>query len=111
MLLSLQHSLPRAHHGEEPDLPIDGTGLLHAIWLYRKHPELELLLEQVAHPTDNNLRLAGMVRTRLVEPSLGETESQEVSQVTRGASSFSSFKSTGGAESKHHCTGCSCQSG
>jgi hypothetical protein len=69
---------------------------MHAIWLYRNHPELELLLEQVAHPTDYNLRRVGMVSTRLVGHRLGETESQE---------------STGGAESKHHCTVCSCQSG
>ncbi|KAJ7133250.1 hypothetical protein C8R44DRAFT_870660 [Mycena epipterygia] len=48
------------------DLPIDGTGVLHAIWLYRNHPELETRLEQVEHPTVNNLRAAGMVRTRLV---------------------------------------------
>jgi hypothetical protein len=68
MLLSLQHSLPREHHEEEQDLAIDGTGLLHAIWLYRNHPELEPFLEQVAHPTDCNLRHAGMVRTRLVGP-------------------------------------------
>ncbi|KAF7333175.1 hypothetical protein MVEN_02383300 [Mycena venus] len=47
---------------------IDGTGLLHAIWLYRNHPELEDLLEQVEHPTKDNLRDAGMVRTRLVGP-------------------------------------------
>ncbi|KAJ7863581.1 hypothetical protein B0H13DRAFT_2565026 [Mycena leptocephala] len=56
MLLSLQHSLLHAHHEDEQDLPIDGTGIMHAIWLYRNHPELELLLEQVAHPTDYNLR-------------------------------------------------------
>ncbi|KAJ7810881.1 hypothetical protein B0H14DRAFT_3756324 [Mycena olivaceomarginata] len=43
MLLSLQNSLLPAHHENEEDLPIDGTGLLHAIWLYRNHPELELL--------------------------------------------------------------------
>ncbi|KAJ7635399.1 hypothetical protein FB45DRAFT_1057235 [Roridomyces roridus] len=46
---------------------IGGTGLLHAIWLYRNHPELEKLLDQVDNPTDENLRAAGMVRTRLVD--------------------------------------------
>ncbi|KAJ7105177.1 hypothetical protein C8R44DRAFT_942960 [Mycena epipterygia] len=46
-------------------LPIDGTGILHVIWLYRNHPELEILLDQVENPTDDNLRAAGMVRTRL----------------------------------------------
>ncbi|KAJ7226849.1 hypothetical protein GGX14DRAFT_417491 [Mycena pura] len=51
---------------EDDDLPLDGTGILHAIWLYRNHPELEARLEQVEHPTDENLRAAGMVKTRLV---------------------------------------------
>jgi hypothetical protein len=35
-------------------------------WLYRNHPELETLLEQVEHPTDDNLRAAELVQTRLV---------------------------------------------
>ncbi|KAJ7226844.1 hypothetical protein GGX14DRAFT_417477 [Mycena pura] len=50
----------------EDDLPLDGTGILHAIWLYRNHPDLEARLEQVEHPTDENLRAAGMVKTRLM---------------------------------------------
>ncbi|KAF7354158.1 hypothetical protein MVEN_01103400 [Mycena venus] len=77
MLLSLQHSLLRTRHEDEHNLPIDGTGLLHAIWLYRNHPELELLLDQVAHPTDDNLRHAGMVRIRLVGPRSRETENMD----------------------------------
>ncbi|KAF7357308.1 hypothetical protein MSAN_01326300 [Mycena sanguinolenta] len=48
------------------DLPIHGTGILHAIWLYRNHPDLPRTLEQVEFPTDENLGAAGMVRTRLV---------------------------------------------
>ncbi|KAJ6498484.1 hypothetical protein C8R47DRAFT_1193929 [Mycena vitilis] len=44
---------------------IDGTGFLHAIWLFRNDPELDALLPQVEHPTTDNLRLVGMVRTRL----------------------------------------------
>jgi hypothetical protein len=52
---------------EDNDLSLNGTGILHAIWLYRNHPELETLLEQVEHPTDENLRAAGMVKTRLVD--------------------------------------------
>jgi hypothetical protein len=62
-------SLPSIFHRDtkdNQDIPIDGTGMLHAIWLYRNHPKLETLLEQVDHPTDDNLRAAGMVRTRLV---------------------------------------------
>ncbi|KAJ7859234.1 hypothetical protein B0H13DRAFT_1901544 [Mycena leptocephala] len=81
MLLSLKHSLLRTHHENEQDLPISGTGLLHAIWLYRNHPELELLLEQVTYPADNNLRHAGMVRTRLVGPYSRATESIDKAQL------------------------------
>ncbi|KAJ6491201.1 hypothetical protein C8R45DRAFT_1096710 [Mycena sanguinolenta] len=66
LLLSLPHSLPSGPTSHNDDIRIDGTGLLHAIWLYRNHSELETLLEQVEHPTTDNLRWAGEVRTRLV---------------------------------------------
>ncbi|KAJ7200664.1 hypothetical protein B0H12DRAFT_1081175 [Mycena haematopus] len=77
MLLSLEHLLFRPDEITEQDIPIDGTGLLHVIWLYRSHPELELLLEQVEQPTDDNLRVAGMVRTRLVGSRIAKRESRE----------------------------------
>ncbi|KAJ7889426.1 hypothetical protein B0H13DRAFT_1888050 [Mycena leptocephala] len=56
------------HRGstDEKDLSVNGTGIFHAIWLYRNHPELDTLLEQVEHPTDDNLRAAGLVQTGLV---------------------------------------------
>jgi hypothetical protein len=56
------------HRGstDEKDLSVNGTGILHEIWLYRSHPQLDTLLEQVEHPTDDNLRAAGLVQTRLV---------------------------------------------
>ncbi|KAJ7681366.1 hypothetical protein B0H17DRAFT_1138519 [Mycena rosella] len=66
VLLSLPYSLSKGAH-REGDLSIRGTGMLHTIWVYRNHPELETLLEQVQQPTDDNLREAGMVRTRLVD--------------------------------------------
>ncbi|KAJ7496874.1 hypothetical protein FB451DRAFT_1386225 [Mycena latifolia] len=47
----------------EANVSIGGTGVLHSIWLYRNHPELQTLLPQVDDPTDENLRRAGMVRT------------------------------------------------
>ncbi|KAJ7454400.1 hypothetical protein FB451DRAFT_1279822 [Mycena latifolia] len=74
LLLSLRYSLS-AH--DDRDLPIHGTGMLHAIWLYRNHPELHTLLEQVEHPTDDNLRSAGMFRTRLVGGRLRKQKSVE----------------------------------
>ncbi|KAJ6507623.1 hypothetical protein DFH09DRAFT_1101011 [Mycena vulgaris] len=49
MLLSLQFELSRGSGAGEEDAPIDGTGILHTIWLCRSHPELETLLRQVEH--------------------------------------------------------------
>ncbi|KAJ6561866.1 hypothetical protein B0H19DRAFT_1259507 [Mycena capillaripes] len=73
LLLSLPSSL--LHRGNDAKLPIEGTGLLHAMWLYRNHPELETLLEQVTHPTNDNLRAAGLVRTTLVGTGRRSSES------------------------------------
>ncbi|KAF8146354.1 hypothetical protein K438DRAFT_2095287 [Mycena galopus ATCC 62051] len=47
------------------DIAIDGTGVLHTIWLYRNHSELPILLEQIELPIESNLRRAGMVELRL----------------------------------------------
>ncbi|KAJ7112154.1 hypothetical protein C8R44DRAFT_882549 [Mycena epipterygia] len=67
LLLSFSNSFRhRVAENDSDDVLIDGTGILHAIWLYRNHPELETLLEQVEYPTDDNLRDAGMVRVMLV---------------------------------------------
>ncbi|KAJ7885546.1 hypothetical protein B0H14DRAFT_2563872 [Mycena olivaceomarginata] len=63
MLLSLEHLLWLPEGKEGHDLPIDGTGLLYVIWLYRNHPELEVHLKQVEYPTEDN---AGMVRVTLL---------------------------------------------
>ncbi|KAJ6592208.1 hypothetical protein DFH09DRAFT_1073277 [Mycena vulgaris] len=65
-LLSLPSTIFHQKTQDDQHIPIDGTGILHAIWLYRNRPELETLLEQVEHPTDKNLREAGLVRTSLV---------------------------------------------
>ncbi|KAJ7763045.1 hypothetical protein B0H16DRAFT_1455475 [Mycena metata] len=61
----------------QKDIPLDGTGMLHAIWLYRNNPELETELEQVEHPTDENLRQAGMVRINWAEEGLRRRKSCE----------------------------------
>jgi hypothetical protein len=66
MLLALPSLLFHEDSTDDKDRSVNGTGILHAIWLYRNHPELETLLEQVEHPTDDNLRAAGLVQTRLV---------------------------------------------
>ncbi|KAJ7903208.1 hypothetical protein B0H13DRAFT_2335168 [Mycena leptocephala] len=59
LLLSLSFSLSGAR--DDKEIPMDGIGILHAIWLYRNHPELERLMPHVENPTDNNLREAGMM--------------------------------------------------
>ncbi|KAJ6556350.1 hypothetical protein B0H19DRAFT_1377089 [Mycena capillaripes] len=71
LVLSLPDVL---YDGGANGTPIQGTGLLHAIWLYRNHPELHTLLEQVQEPTNDNLRRAGMVRTRLVGGNMRKRE-------------------------------------
>ncbi|KAF7374154.1 hypothetical protein MSAN_00297100 [Mycena sanguinolenta] len=60
---------------------LDGTGLLHAIWLYRNHPELEGLLKQVDDPTEGNLRAAGMVRVRLLDRRLRKRRSWDYASI------------------------------
>ncbi|KAF7368352.1 hypothetical protein MVEN_00156800 [Mycena venus] len=50
----------------DKEIPIEGTGILHAIRLYRNNPGLDTLLPQVEHPTTHSLREAGMVRTKLI---------------------------------------------
>ncbi|KAJ7186538.1 hypothetical protein C8R46DRAFT_1206535 [Mycena filopes] len=59
-------ALPSIFFARNKNIPIDGAGVLEAIWMYRNHPELEVLLPQVEHPSTERLREAGMVRTRLV---------------------------------------------
>ncbi|KAJ7436264.1 hypothetical protein B0H11DRAFT_2294984 [Mycena galericulata] len=66
------------------DTPLDGTGFLHAIWLYRNDPELENALVQVRSPSDDNLREAGMVEAFLVS---GRARSLCVLDTRRGNSS------------------------
>ncbi|KAJ7873644.1 hypothetical protein B0H14DRAFT_2719484 [Mycena olivaceomarginata] len=56
LLVALPFSLKNPNSEKASDVPLDGTGILHVIWLYRNHPELEQ---------------AGMVRTRLVGGKFG----------------------------------------
>ncbi|KAJ7795962.1 hypothetical protein B0H14DRAFT_2916964 [Mycena olivaceomarginata] len=77
-LLLLRYSLFSKSHQYQTDNPIDGTGILQAIWLYRNQPELKTQLDQVDNPTEANLREAGMVRTRLVG---ADRRSREISEL------------------------------
>ncbi|KAF7328417.1 hypothetical protein MVEN_02557600 [Mycena venus] len=58
-LLALPHLHPGSTVGMET--LVDGTGILHIIWLLRKHPEVEELFPDIGEPTKQNLRAAGMV--------------------------------------------------
>ncbi|KAF8147513.1 hypothetical protein K438DRAFT_2027718 [Mycena galopus ATCC 62051] len=72
LLLSLPFLDFHKSREQDDDVAIGGMGILHAIWLYREHPELEKLLVQVVEPTDVNLRKAGMVRIRLAGSGSGK---------------------------------------
>ncbi|KAJ7215559.1 hypothetical protein GGX14DRAFT_443098 [Mycena pura] len=65
LLISLQYLQFRSDSRD--GVRINGTDLLHGIWLYRHHPELATLMGRVENPTDENLRAAGMVSVRLVD--------------------------------------------
>ncbi|KAJ7761337.1 hypothetical protein B0H16DRAFT_1688459 [Mycena metata] len=61
------------------NVSLAGSGLLHAIWLFRNHPDLDVVLPRVNDPTDYNLRAAGMIPVKLGdsvggEPDLGYNE-------------------------------------
>ncbi|KAJ6615026.1 hypothetical protein B0H10DRAFT_110761 [Mycena sp. CBHHK59/15] len=47
---------------------LDGMGLLQIIWLFERHTELCEILEQVEEPSEYNLRKAGWIKVRLVDP-------------------------------------------
>ncbi|KAJ7037201.1 hypothetical protein C8F04DRAFT_1092928 [Mycena alexandri] len=70
MIIAYSTSILTRAGVEETELPIDGLGVLQAIWLYRNHPELETLMDQAEYPSTQNLREAGMVRVRLVDGSI-----------------------------------------
>ncbi|KAJ7203917.1 hypothetical protein C8J57DRAFT_1407760 [Mycena rebaudengoi] len=63
IIVSLRYSLNQKQFSNDEDLAIDGAGILHTIWLYRNHPDLDKVLTQVSHPSNDNLRQAGMVTT------------------------------------------------
>ncbi|KAJ7759900.1 hypothetical protein B0H16DRAFT_1532953 [Mycena metata] len=68
-VLSLAFSFSRKDATNQ-EVPTNGTGILHAIWLFRNNPELKTLLPQAENPTNENLRQMGMMgRMRLRKAS------------------------------------------
>ncbi|KAJ7614555.1 hypothetical protein FB45DRAFT_1110374 [Roridomyces roridus] len=67
VLLGLSFRFSRLGRREAGATKIDGLDVLQIIWLYRDHPELAAILEQVQIPTDVNLRRAGMFRVQLID--------------------------------------------
>jgi hypothetical protein len=65
LLVSLQYLDFRKTQMPVEDMEIDGTGILHIIWLYRNHQGLQSALDQVDSPTNQKLREAGMIQARL----------------------------------------------
>ncbi|KAJ7816898.1 hypothetical protein B0H13DRAFT_2380070 [Mycena leptocephala] len=65
---------------DQPRLTVSlaGSGLLQTIWLFRRHPELEVLLPRVENPTDTNLRAAGMIPVRLIGPVGSEHDADDM---------------------------------
>ncbi|KAJ7236533.1 hypothetical protein C8J57DRAFT_1479199 [Mycena rebaudengoi] len=53
-------------HAGGPNTSLNGTGLLHMMWLFKDHPDLAEQLERMDNPTDANLRAAGMIRVQLL---------------------------------------------
>ncbi|KAF7326726.1 hypothetical protein MSAN_02500600 [Mycena sanguinolenta] len=89
ILMAVALPLLRGSEFDE-DLPVNGTGILHTIWLYRNHPGLRRILEQVEHPTDENLRAAGMASTGFclpppacLPPALRFSRSPLIDRITR----------------------------
>jgi hypothetical protein len=46
---------------------LKNIGLLHFLWVFQHHPELSEILEQVENPIDHDLRVAGLVKVRLLD--------------------------------------------
>jgi hypothetical protein len=61
-----------------PEGSIEGTSLLHMIWLWRNHARLPDALEWVKNPTEINLQTAGLVYFRLYDPLFDQAQSPMV---------------------------------
>jgi hypothetical protein len=64
---------------------VGNWGLLHTIWWFRQHHELEASLVQVSHPTDHNLRTAGLVKNHIsdVDANIQVPQHDFITQTSR----------------------------
>ncbi|KAJ7777549.1 hypothetical protein DFH07DRAFT_936631 [Mycena maculata] len=83
-------------------IPMGGAGMLHTTWLYRDHSEMESLLPQVEHPTDENLRRAGSPSKSPV--CAGTSAPHEAGAVCGGVEMFVSYRG-GFCEGEHDAAG------
>ncbi|KAF7341200.1 hypothetical protein MVEN_01855200 [Mycena venus] len=51
-----------------PKTVLSSMGLLQVIWLFQHHPELREIIEQAEKTTEYGLRIAGLVKVRLLDP-------------------------------------------
>ncbi|KAJ7924190.1 hypothetical protein B0H13DRAFT_2654929 [Mycena leptocephala] len=63
--LAIPHLRQPVGHGQS----LDGTGILHVIWLFRNNPEWAEVIPQIDDPTDQELRAAAMVEVSHAPPS------------------------------------------
>ncbi|KAJ7303723.1 hypothetical protein DFH08DRAFT_825656 [Mycena albidolilacea] len=55
---------------------IQGTGILHTIWLFVRNPELHRMA-RIEFPSDHQLRIGGLARIQLVKPQPDEKPAEE----------------------------------
>lgn len=57
LLLAVPHLRQAVGHGHS----LDGTGILHVIWLFRNNPEWAEVIPQINDPTEQELRAAAIM--------------------------------------------------
>ncbi|KAJ7889748.1 hypothetical protein B0H13DRAFT_1887860 [Mycena leptocephala] len=74
LLVSLQYLDFRKTQMLVENMEIDGTGILHIIWLYRNHQGLQSALDQVGSPTNQKLQEGWQERVMVPETNILNAE-------------------------------------
>ncbi|KAF7375766.1 hypothetical protein MSAN_00466200 [Mycena sanguinolenta] len=72
MLLALAITVYGTSDIRTPPSSLKSMGVLQTIWVFRHHPELSEILDDMEDPTDHGLRAAGMVKVRLLDVERSE---------------------------------------